>query len=103
MPNMLNAGDYSGVSHYLKSVAAAGTTEPSKVAEKMRELPIEDQTLHHGTIRSDGRVIRDMYLFQVKSPSQSHYPWDYYTLVATVPGDQAFRPLAEGGCSLAAK
>ena len=101
MPNMLNAGDYSGVTHYLKAVAAAGTLDAGAVAAKMRELPIEDATTHKGRVREDGRVIRDMYLFGVKSPTQSRYPWDYYTLIATIPGDDAFRPVAEGGCTLA--
>jgi branched-chain amino acid transport system substrate-binding protein len=100
MPNMMNAGDYSATLHYLKAVKAAGTDDAKAVAAKMREIPIEDPMTKHGRIRPDGRVERDMYLFRVKAPAESKGPWDYYSLVASIPADQAFRPLAEGGCPL---
>lgn len=98
MPNQMNAGDYSSALHYLKSVQAAGTDEPVAVAAAMRTLPINDPTIKNGKIRSDGRVERDMYLFRVKTPSQSESEWDIYDLVSTVPFKDAFRPLSEGGC-----
>jgi branched-chain amino acid transport system substrate-binding protein len=102
MPNMMNAADYSATLHYLKAVQAAGTDEPQAVASAMRRLPINDATLSNGRIRSDGRVERDMYLFRVKKPSESRSAWDLYEQVATVPFADAFRPLSEGGCPLAA-
>lgn len=98
MPNQMNAGDYSSALHYLKAVQAAGTDDPKAVATAMKNLPINDFTLRNGKIRSDGRVERDMYLFRVKKPGESKSDWDLYDLVATVPFDEAFRPLAEGGC-----
>ena len=101
MPNQMNAGDYSAALHYLKSVQAAGTDEPKAVAAAMRKLPINDATLKDGKIRADGRVERDMYLFRVKTPGESKSAWDLYDLVATVPFNEAFRPLSEGGCAIA--
>ena len=101
MPNQMNAADYSAALHYLKAVQAAGTDEPKAVVAAMRRLPINDFTLSNGRIRSDGRVERDMYLFRVKKPSESKSEWDLYDLVATVPFNDAFRPLSEGGCALA--
>ena len=98
MPNQMNAGDYSSALHYLKSVEVAGTDEPKAVAAAMRQLPINDPTIKGGRIRSDGRVERDMYLFRVKAPVESKSEWDLYSLVATVPFKDAFRPLSEGGC-----
>jgi branched-chain amino acid transport system substrate-binding protein len=98
MPNMMNAGTYSAVLHYLKAVQAAGTDEPKAVAAAMRGLPINDATVTDGRIRGDGRVERDMYLFRVKAPAASKAEWDLYEQVATVPFAEAFRPLAEGGC-----
>jgi branched-chain amino acid transport system substrate-binding protein len=100
MPNMMNAGDYSATLHYLKAVKAAGTAEARAVAEKMRELPIDDPMTKQGRIRPDGRVEREMYLFRVKAPAESKSPWDYYSLVATIPASQAFRPMTEGNCPL---
>lgn len=101
MPNQMNAADYSAALHYLKAVQAAGTDEPKAVVAAMRRLPINDFTLSNGSIRSDGRVERDMYLFRVKKPSESKSEWDLYDLAATVPFNDAFRPLSEGGCALA--
>lgn len=100
-PNMIQAGVYSAVNHYLKAVQAAGTDDGPTVAAKMRELLVDDFMSKAVRIRIDGRVMRNMYLFEVKSPAESKGPWDYYKLVSTVPADQAFRPLAEGNCPLA--
>jgi branched-chain amino acid transport system substrate-binding protein len=95
---MLTAGVYSATLHYLKAVQAAGTDEPKAVMAKMRELPVNDVMTKNGKLREDGRLVRDMYLFQVKSPEESKGKDDIYKLIATVPGDKAFRPLAEGKC-----
>jgi branched-chain amino acid transport system substrate-binding protein len=101
MPTMVQAGVYSATRHYLKAVKAVGATDPNRVMEKMRETPINDFMTKNGTLRIDGRVIRDMYLFEVKRPAESDGQWDYLKRIATVPGDAAFRPLAVGGCPLA--
>ncbi len=101
MPTMVQAGVYSATRHYLKAVKAVGATDPERVMQKMRETPINDFMTKNGTLRIDGRVIRDMYLFEVKTPGESDGQWDYLKRVATVPGDEAFRPLASGGCPLA--
>ena len=100
MPSMYQAGVYSAVSHYLKAVKAAKTDDAAPVMEKMRELPINDFMTKDGKLRVDGRVIRDMYVFEVKKPEESKAPWDYYKLVRKVSGDQAFRPLAGSPCPL---
>jgi branched-chain amino acid transport system substrate-binding protein len=100
MPGMVQAGVYSATTHYLKAVQALGSKEPLKVMEKMREMPIDDFMTHDGKLRIDGRVVRDMYLLEVKKPEESKEPWDYVKIVQTVPGDKAFRPLADGGCPL---
>ena len=100
MPSMTQAGTYSGVLHYLKALRAAGSTDPDAIMAKMRELPIEDFMTHGGRLREDGRVMRDMYLFRVKTPAASHSEWDLYEPVATIPAEDAFRPLKEGGCPL---
>jgi branched-chain amino acid transport system substrate-binding protein len=98
MPTMAQAGVYSGVLHYLKAIAAAGTDNADAVAAKMRELPVRDAFTQTGTVRADGRMVHDMYLVQVKKPSESKEPWDYYKVLATVPADVAFRSLAESTC-----
>jgi len=98
LPSMLTAGVYSATLHYLKAVQAAGTDEPKAVMAKMRELPVNDVMTKNGKLREDGRLVRDMYLFEVKSPAESKGKDDIYKLIATVPGDKAFRPLAEGKC-----
>jgi branched-chain amino acid transport system substrate-binding protein len=98
LPSMLTAGVYSSTLHYLKAVQAAGTDEPKAVMAKMRELPVNDVMTKNGKLREDGRLVRDMYLFEVKSPAESKGKDDIYKLLATVPGDKAFRPLAEGKC-----
>jgi branched-chain amino acid transport system substrate-binding protein len=98
LPSMLTAGVYSATLHYLKAVQAAGTDDAKTVMAKMREMPINDVMTKNGKLREDGRVIRDMYLFQVKSPQESKSKDDIYKLIATVPGDKAYRPLNEGKC-----
>jgi branched-chain amino acid transport system substrate-binding protein len=103
MPTMLQAGVYGAITHYLKAVQAAGSNDPDSVMAKMREIPINDFMTRNGKLRIDGRVMRDMYLFEVKSPAESKYPWDYLKLLQTIPGDEAFRPLNEGGCPLVPK
>ena len=100
MPNMSQAGAYSSVMHYLKAVQAAGTDETAAVMKKMKSLPINDFFARNGRIREDGRMIHDMYLFEVKTPAESRYPWDYYKVVATVPGEQAFMPASKSQCPL---
>jgi branched-chain amino acid transport system substrate-binding protein len=102
-PTMIQAGTYGATLHYLKAVKAAGTDEAKAVMAKMKEMPINDFMTRQGRIREDGRVIRDMYLMQVKTPEESKSEWDLAKIVATLPGDQAFRPLAEGGCPLVKK
>jgi branched-chain amino acid transport system substrate-binding protein len=103
MPSMLQAGVYSAVLHYLKAMQAAGTDESKAVAAKMREIPIDDFWSKGVKIREDGRVMRDMHLFQVKKPDESKGPWDYYKLISTTPGAEAFRPLSESECPLIKK
>ncbi|MFO1299342.1 MAG: ABC transporter substrate-binding protein [Burkholderiaceae bacterium] len=99
-PSMDHAGVYAVVLHYLKAVEAAKTDDGTKVVARMKELPTDDPLFGKGTIRQDGRKIHPAYLFEVKKPSESKGPYDYYKLRATIPADQAFRPLAEGGCPL---
>jgi branched-chain amino acid transport system substrate-binding protein len=92
MPTMWQAGVYSSVTHYLKAVAATGTDEPLKVASKMREAPIEDFFSRNGRLREDGLMVHDLYLVQVKTPEESKHPWDYYKVLTTIPGTEAFQP-----------
>lgn len=100
-PTSIQAGYYSSVMHYLKAVEALGTDEPGdKVVAKMKEMPTDDPLFGKGHIRVDGRKMHDMYLFEVKSPSESTGPWDYYKLIQTIPAEKAFRPLDQGGCHL---
>ncbi len=100
MPNMSQAGVYSATLHYLNAVKAAGTDATDPVMAKMRETPINDMYAKNGRIREDGRMVHDMYLFQVKKPEESKAPWDYYNVKSTVPGDKAFQPLSASACSL---
>ena len=102
-PSFIQAGTYGAVMHYLKAVKEAGTDEAKAVLAQMKKLPINDFMTRNGQVREDGRVIRDMYLMQVKTPEESTGPWDLTKMVATVPGKEAFRPLEEGGCPLVAK
>ncbi|WP_038388808.1 ABC transporter substrate-binding protein [Bradyrhizobium elkanii] len=103
VPTSAQAGVYSSVTHYLKAVKAAGTTDAAAVMKGMKETPINDMFTKNGKIREDGRMVHDMYLFEVKKPSESKGRWDDYKLVATVPGDQAFQPLSESRCPLVKK
>ena len=100
MPTMLQAGVYGALKHYLKAVQAVGGADADAVMAKMRETPINDFMTHDGRLRIDGRVMREMYLFEAKAPAQSKYPWDYLELLQTIPAADAFRPLNEGGCPL---
>ncbi len=101
MPEMTQAGTYSGVLHYLKAVRAAGTKDGPKVAEAMRRVPVDDFFAHGGTIRADGRMVHDMLLMEVKAPADSRGPWDLLKTVSVIPGAEAFLPLAQSECSLA--
>jgi branched-chain amino acid transport system substrate-binding protein len=103
MPNMVQAGVYSSVMHYLKAVQEAGSDEGKVVAAKMKELPIKDMFARNGKVREDGRMVHDMYLARVKTPAQSKKPWDYYEIVRTIPGDQAYLPLDRSPCPLVKK
>jgi branched-chain amino acid transport system substrate-binding protein len=103
MPNMAQAGIYSATTHYLNAVAAAGTDATQPVMEKMRATPINDFFVKNGTIREDGRMVHDMYLYEVKKPAESKGAWDYYKPAAEIPADQAFLPLAESKCPLVKK
>ncbi len=100
LPNLTTAGVYSATMHYLKAVQAAGTDDPKAVMAKMHELPINDMMTKNGKLREDGRVMRDMYLAQVKSPAESKGKDDIYKILATVPADKAWRPLKDGKCPL---
>jgi branched-chain amino acid transport system substrate-binding protein len=102
-PSFIQAGTYGAVLHYLKAVKAAGTKEAKAVLAEMRKLPINDFMTKNGTVRVDGQVIRDMYLMQAKTPKESKGEWDLLKMVATVPGNEAFRPLNDSGCPLASK
>ncbi|HTS81657.1 MAG TPA: ABC transporter substrate-binding protein [Myxococcaceae bacterium] len=101
MPTMVQAGVYAGVLHYLKAVQALKSKDNGKaVVEKMKAIPTDDPLFGKGTVRADGRTIHPMYLFEVKKPSESKGPWDYYKLIREIPADQAFRPLDKGDCPM---
>lgn len=100
MPTMIQAGLYSATMHYLKAIDATGTDDTVKVMAQMKATPIHDFFARNGRIREDGRMVHDMHLFEVKSPAESKSDWDLYKLLATVPGDEAFRPLDKGNCPL---
>jgi branched-chain amino acid transport system substrate-binding protein len=103
MPTMSQAGVYSAVTHYLKAIAAANSDEALPVVAKMKQTPINDMFATGGKIRDDGRMVHDMYLVQVKAPGDVKGPWDYYKVLRTVKGDDAFRPLSESDCPLVKK
>jgi len=103
MPSMLQAGDYSAVSTYLKAVKAAGTDDADTVMAQLRKTKINDMFTKNGMIREDGRMVHDMYLRQVKSPAESKEPWDYFKLAQTIPGDEAYTKLANSRCPLVKK
>lgn len=100
-PTMVQAGVYSGLLHYLKAVEAAKSKDAAAVVAKMKDLPTDDPLFGKGSIRPNGRKMHDMYLYEVKKPSESKGPWDYYKQISVLPAEQAFQPLAETGCSLA--
>ena len=104
-PSMVQAGVYSGLLHYFKSLEAMGGNphDGLKMVDKMKSMPTDDPLFGKGTIRADGRKIHPAYLFEVKKPEESKGPWDYYKLIGTTPGEQAFRPLSESSCSLVKK
>ncbi len=100
-PTMVQAGVYSAVTHYLKAVAALKSAADGKtVVAKMKEMPTDDPLFGKGTVRADGRNIHPAYLFEVKKPEESKYAGDDYKLRATIPADEAFRPLKDGNCPL---
>jgi branched-chain amino acid transport system substrate-binding protein len=103
VPTAAQAGVYSSVAHYLKSVKAAGTTDSAAVMKIMKDTPINDFFAKNGKIREDGRMVHDMYLFEVKKPSESKGRWDYYKLLATIPGNEAFQSLELSRCPLVKK
>ena len=103
MPTMAQASVYSAVRHYIGAIAAAGTDEAKAVMAKLRAMQVNDFYVKNGHVREDGRLVHDMYFAQVKTPAESTKPWDYYRILGTIPGDQAFRALAEGGCPLVAR
>jgi len=99
-PTMVHAGVYSAVTHYLKAVEALKSDDGTRVVAQMKATPTDDPLFGKGSIRADGRKIHPAYLVEVKKPAESKGPWDYYKIRATIPADQAFRPLADGGCPL---
>ncbi|WP_448205081.1 ABC transporter substrate-binding protein [Azospirillum sp. sgz302134] len=103
MPTMVQAGSYSAVRHYLKAIEAAGTDDGPIVAAKMKAMPVNDMFAKNGKILPNGRMVHDMYLARVKKPSESKGPWDYYQIIRTIPGDEAFATVAESGCKIASQ
>jgi len=103
VPSAVQAGTYSSVTHYLKAVKAAGTTDAAAVIKVMKETPVNDMFARNGKIREDGRMVHDMYLFEVKKPSESKGRWDDYKLLATIPGNEAFQSLELSRCPLVKK
>ena len=103
MPTMVQAGVYSSTLQYLKAVQAVGTDDADAVMKKLKEMTLNDATVKGGKVRADGRMVHDFYLYQVKSPSESKGPYDYYKLITTIPGDQAFQPLSLSRCPLIKK
>ena len=100
MPTMVQAGMYSAVTDYLKSIEAIGTDDSTAVLAKMKSTPINDFFSHNGHIRSDGLAVHDMYLMQVKRQGESKYPWDYYRKISTVPAGEAFSAPTPGACKM---
>ena len=100
MPNMIQAGTYSATLQYLKAVKAAGTKDTEAVSKKLHEMPVDDDFAQGGKVLANGRMVHDLYLFEVKKPSESKKPWDYYKQIAVVPGDKAFFTVAESGCKI---
>lgn len=100
MPTSVQASDYSAVTHWLKAIKAANTTDADAVAAKMRELPVDDMFAHHGRLRRDGAMVHDLYLLQVKKPEESAGPWDIYRVLATVRGEDVFQRIEDEDCPL---
>lgn len=100
-PTMVHAGVYSAVLHYLKAIESAKTDDGTKVIAEMKRLPTDDPLFGKGTVRADGRKIHPAYLVEVKKPAESKGPWDYHKVRATIPAEEAFRPMDQGGCSIA--
>lgn len=100
MPNMIQAGTYSAVMQYLKAIDKAGTDETEAVAKELHSMPVNDVFAENGKVQADGNMVHDMYLYQVKKPEESKKDWDYYTYLATIPGDKAFLSASESGCVL---
>lgn len=101
MPNDMQAGVYASVLHYLKAVAKLGSAADGKaVVDQMKAMPSDDPLFGPGTVRADGRALHPVYLFQTKTPAESHGDWDFLKLVDTIPVEQAYRPMAEGHCPL---
>src|SRR5690606_30838080 len=98
MPTMVQAGIYSAATHYLNAVKATGSDDTETVRAQMAKTPVNDMFAKNGSIREDGRMVHDMYLVQVKTPAESKGEWDLYKVVSTIPGDEAFRPMAESQC-----
>lgn len=103
MPSTIQAAVYSSTLQYLKAVQAAGTDDAEAVLNKLHAMKLNDVFVKGGFIRADGRMVHDYYLFQVKTPGESKYPWDYYKLISTIPGNQAFQPLSDSRCPLVKK
>jgi len=102
-PTMIHAGAYAGTLHYLKAVEALKSDDGTRAIAKMKEMPTDDPLFGKGVIRADGRKIHPAYLFEVKKPAESKYPWDYYKVRATIPANEAFRPIDQGDCPLVKK
>ena len=100
MPSMIHAGTYSATLQYLKAVKAAGTKDTEAVSAKLHAMPVDDDVYSNGKVLANGRMVHDLYLFEVKKPSESKKPYDYYKLISTVPGDKAYPAAAESGCKL---
>ena len=100
---MVQAGDYSAVTTYLQAIKEAGTDDGPAVAAQLKKMKINDAFSQNGYVREDGRMVHDMYVVQVKKPEESKAPWDYYKVISTIPGDQAYRPLSRSTCSLVKK
>ena len=103
MPSMSQAGAYSAVSNYLTAIKTVGSDDGATVAAQLKKMKIEDFFSQNGRVREDGRMVHDMYLVQIKKPEESQYPWDYYKVLNTIPGDKAFKPLSKSTCPLVKK
>ena len=100
MPSMVQAATYSAARQYLKAIEAAGTDETEAVAAKLHEMPVQDAFAENGKVLANGRMVSDVYLFQVKKPEESKGEWDYYNLIATIPGEEAYMKAEDSGCAL---